>query len=64
MKDYASRNRVPKHISRYIYNETVEWLQEPGYCQGHRRRKGGHRMVSGIVRARMKREVVFETQEK
>ena len=55
-KDYAPRN----HPSRYIITHTsadVNWLQESGSFGGHSIPKGGHRMVSGLVRASVKEEV-------
>ena len=35
----------------------VEWLDHPGSFGGHKPRKGGHRRVSGLVRASLKEEL-------
>ena len=43
---------ITTHCSAFVY-----WLQEPGSFGGHRIPKGGHRKVSGLVRARVKEEV-------
>lgn len=62
-KDYAPQNWPPKHIVKYIKGSKVSWLQEPGSFGGHKVRKNGHRMVSGIVRAKMKDELIRMTDE-
>lgn len=49
------KNVPPKHIIEHIDIIKVAWLQEPGSFGGHKPRKGGHRMVSGIVRAKVKK---------
>lgn len=41
----------------------IAWLQEPGYCQGHKTRKRGRRLVAGIVRAYLKEESRRELNE-
>lgn len=38
-------------------------MQEPGTFGGHKPKKGGHRMVSGIVRAKEKKEAEQEIDE-
>ena len=43
---------ITTHCSAFVY-----WLQEPGSFGGHRIPKGGHRRVSGLVRAKTKEEV-------
>jgi hypothetical protein len=35
----------------------VEWLQESGTFGGHKVKHEGHRMVSGIVRQKVKEEL-------
>ena len=55
-------DEVPKNFpSRYIVTHCdwglVSWLQESTSYGGHSIPKGGHRKVSGIVRARVKEEV-------
>lgn len=32
----------------------IAWLQEPSYCQGHKTRKRGRRLVAGIVRSALR----------
>jgi hypothetical protein len=68
-KVYAAKGRnphrldeVPKNFpSRYITTHCdwglVVWLQESTSYGGHSIPKGGHRRVSGIVRAKVKKEV-------
>jgi hypothetical protein len=36
---------------------SVEWLQESGSFGGHKVKHEGHRMVSGIVRQKVKEEL-------
>lgn len=54
-------DEVPKnHPSRYITTHCsayVEWLQESTSFGGHGIPKGGHRRVSGLVRASVKEEI-------
>ena len=54
-------DEVPKNKpSRYITihcSADVRWLQEPTSFGGHGIPKGGHRRVSGLVRANVKEEV-------
>ena len=55
-------DEVPKNFpSRYVTTHCdwglVVWLQESTSYGGHSIPKGGHRRVSGIVRARVKEEV-------
>ena len=59
-QDEAPKNRPSKYISTRCDAIMVRWLQEPGSFKGHKPRKGGHRMVSGIVRAKVKKEVAKE----
>ena len=54
-QDEMPKNVPPKHIIEHIDIIKVAWLQEPGSFGGHKPRKGGHRMVSGIVRAKVKK---------
>ena len=69
---YGGRNshhfdEMPKNSpSRLITTHCsadVSWLQEPVNCGGHRTRKGGHRLVSGIVRASLKEELRRDMQD-
>ena len=55
-------DEVPKNTpSRYITENCdiskVRWLQETTSFGGHSIPKGGHRMVSGIVRSKIKEKV-------
>lgn len=59
-KNYPSRF-ITTHCSAFI-----EWLQEPTYCRGHKIQKNGHRIVSGLVRAKVKKEtqaIINQEQE-
>lgn len=55
--DEMPKNRVPKHISRFIDGSHLQWLQEPGSFGGHKIHLAGHRMVSGIIRQKTKEEI-------
>ena len=59
-------DEVPKnHPSRYITDHCsacVYWLQESTSFGGHSIPKGGHRRVSGLVRASVKEEVRKEIE--
>ena len=59
-------DEVPKNNpSRYIAEHCsayVHWLQESTSFGGHSIPKGGHRRVSGLVRASVKREVRKEIE--
>ena len=53
-------DEMPKNTpSKYILFRCpkAEWIQEPGFCQGHRVKNYGHRIVSGIVRQKEKEEI-------
>ena len=54
-------DEVPKNYpSRYVATHCsadIGWLQEPTSFGGHSISKGGHRHVSGLIRASVKREV-------
>jgi hypothetical protein len=68
-KQYMVFHRNPHHLdevpkncpSRYIITHCdvikVRWLQESTSYGGHSIPKGGHRRVSGLVRASVKREI-------
>jgi hypothetical protein len=59
-------DEVPKNYpSRYITSHcsaNVGWLQESTSFGGHSIPNGGHRRVSGLVRASVKREVRKEVE--
>jgi len=52
----APKNRPSKLYQRLMNIVKVAWLQEPGSFGGHKPHKNGHRMVSGIIRAKLKKE--------
>jgi len=52
----APKNRPSKLIATHCGITKVEWLEDATSFGGHSRPKGGHRRVSGIVRARLKEE--------
>ena len=54
--DEKPKNKPSRYITTHC-SADVSWLQEPGSCGGHRIPKGGHRRVSGLVRAKTKEEV-------
>lgn len=60
IKNSHRQDEMPKNSpSRYILTHCsadVSWLQESTSFGGHRIPKGGHRRVSGLVRASSKRE--------
>ena len=55
------RDEMPKnHVSKYISTHGgsyAAWLEDATSFGGHKRQKGGHRRVSGIVRANVKEEI-------
>ena len=74
-KEYAAEGRNPHRLdevpknspSRYIKMHCdwglVSWLQESTSYGGHSIPTGGHRKVSGIVRARVKEEIRKEIDD-
>ena len=54
--DEMPKNKPSRYIATHC-SADVSWLQEPGSFGGHRIPKGGHRRVSGLVRAKVKEEV-------
>ena len=54
--DEMPKNSPSKYISMRCNAVKVNWLQEPGSFGGHKTRHQGHRMVSGIVRQKIKEE--------
>lgn len=55
-QDEVSKNKPSRFITTHCSVE-VSWLQESTSFGGHSIPKGGHRRVSGLVRASVKREV-------
>ena len=54
--DEVPKNRASRYITSHC-SADVEWLQESTSFGGHSIPKGGHRRVSGLVRANVKEEV-------
>ena len=55
--DEVPKNHPSKYITKHCDRGLVSWLQESTSYGGHSIPRGGHRRVSGIVRARVKEEV-------
>ena len=51
------KNKPSKFITTTCRFSKVAWLQESTSFGGHKIPKGGHRKVSGIVRAKVRKEV-------
>ena len=56
-QDECPRNKPSKFSTTRCSFSKVAWLQEFTSYGGHKIPKGGHRKVSGIVRAKMREEV-------
>ena len=56
-QDECPKNKPSKFISTRCCLSKVSWLQESTSFGGHKIPKGGHRKVSGIVRAKVREEV-------
>lgn len=61
-QDEAPKNWPSRYISQRIGACKVAWLQESTSFGGHSIPKGGHRKVSGIVRAKVREEVRKEIE--
>ena len=59
--DEVPKNRPSRYITTHC-SADVRWLQEPTSLGGHSIPKGGHRQVSGLVRACVKEEVRKELE--
>ena len=55
-QDEMPKNSPSKLILVHCDDMKIEWLQSSSTFRGHSCPKGGHRMVSGLVRASLKRE--------
>ena len=62
-QDECPKNHPSKYITTRCDWSRVKWLQEPTNFSGHKPRKGGHRMVSGIVRAKIRKEILKEIKD-
>lgn len=56
-QDGCPKNKPSKFITARCSLSKVAWLQESTSFGGHSIPKGGHRKVSGIVRAKVREEV-------
>lgn len=57
--DEMPKNRPSKYVSTRC--GSIEWIQEePSRYSGHKSHSAGHRIVSGIVRAKNKKEIMDE----
>ena len=61
-QDEMPKNYPSKFITTRCGDQKVRWLQESTSFGGHSIPKGGHRRVSGIVRAKVKEEVRKEIE--
>ena len=66
-KNPHKRDEMPKnHVSKYISTHGgsyAAWMEDATSFGGHKRQKGGHRRVSGIVRAQVKKEIRQQINE-
>ena len=62
-QDECPKNKPSKHITTRCSSIKVAWLQESTSFGGHKIPKGGHRKVSGIVRAKIREEVRREINQ-
>ena len=60
-RNLHKRDEMPKnHVSKYISTHGgsyAAWMEDATSYGGHKRQKGGHRRVSGIVRAKVREEI-------
>ena len=59
--DEVSKNHPSRYITTHCKNQ-IHYLQESTSFGGHSIPKGGHRMVSGLVRAKVKKEIRKEIE--
>jgi len=55
-QDEMPKNKPSRLVTIHCSSKMVDWLQDSTSFGGHSRPKGGHRRVSGLVRASLKRE--------
>ena len=60
--DEMPKNSPSRYITTHCCAQKVSWLQESTSFGGHSIPKGGHRKVSGLVRASVKEEVRKEIE--
>ena len=60
-------DEMPKnHVSKYVSTHGgsyAAWMEDATSFGGHKRQKGGHRRVSGVVRAKVKQEIRQQINE-
>ena len=61
--DEMPKNRPSKFIQLRCESSKVSWLQESGTFGGHKVKHQGHRMVSGILRQKVKEEIMQEIRD-
>ncbi len=54
-QDEMPKNKPSKIVTMHCSVKSVDWLQDSTSFGGHSRPKGGHRRVSGLVRASLRR---------
>lgn len=62
-QDECPKNKPSKFITTRCSSCKVSWLQEATSFGGHKIPKGGHRKVSGIVRAKVREEMRREIED-
>lgn len=62
-QDECPKNKPSKFITTRCSFSKVAWLQESTSFGGHKIPKGGHRKVSGIVRAKVREEIRREIED-
>lgn len=64
-RDEMPKNSPSKFIRLHCSAspDMIEIINKPTYCSGHKTGKGGHRRVSGLVRANLKRETQKKIKE-
>lgn len=55
-QDEMPKNKPSRLITTHCSSTKVNWLQDSTSFGGHSRPKGGHRRVSGLVRAGLRNE--------
>lgn len=66
-KNTHKRDEMPKnHVSKYVSTHGgsyAAWMEDATSFGGHKRQEGGHRRVSGIVRAKVRKEIRQQINE-
>lgn len=61
-QDEMPKNAPSRMVSSHCSCANIDWLQDSPTFGGHSRPSGGHRRVSGLVRACLKRETRREIE--